>query len=336
MKKSFITILSLLIILSTMGCGSPEPVSMPAEAEPAEAETAEVEPVEAIEKFTIAYIPPALISPYFIKLGDAMKEAAANYPNIEILVLAPSSESDINEQVRIIEDMTEKGVDLIALSTASREGVTPALEAAIKKGVQVVEIDQTEPISGLGELAVLGVDQVKGGEIAGEFAVSLLEGKGKIAILEGITGDSNSVLRPQGFQNITDQYPDIEIVTIQPAKWERAQGMSTAENIIQAFPDLNLIWGLNDNMALGALQAVQNANLTSQIYVMGYNGDDEAKQSVKEGGLVATVAQQPAEIGKTIVDIAIKLIEGNEDEIQQVYLIPVALVNQENVDDFIE
>lgn len=287
------------------------------------------------KKFTVAVVPPALVSPYFITLADTAKASAKKIQNIELVVLAPSAETAIEEQVRILEDLIQQKVNLIALSSANWDAVTPPLKKARENGIEIVCIDRVIPLEGVDTVSMLGVDEIKGGELVGEYVVNTLKGKGKVAILEGVTGDYWSERRTKGFHNIVDKYPGIVIAATQPAKWERAEGMSVMENILQAHKDLNLVWGLNDNMALGAAQAITNEGLQNKILVVGYNADKEAIVAVKSGKFAATVAQQPAKIAQTIVEvIAVKLMEGKRAEIQPVIHIPVAIVNAENVKAF--
>jgi len=314
MKRTMMLILVGAIILTTLGCGG-----------------------KAEQKYTIAVVPPALVSPYFITLADAAKASAAKNPDIELSIIAPSAETAIEEQIKIVEDLIQKKVNLIAISTANWDALTPVLKKAREQGIEVVCIDRIIPLEGVDVVSMLGVDEIKGGEIVGEYVAKILNGSGNVAILEGVTGDYWSERRTKGFHNIVDQYPDINVVTTQPANWERAMGMTTMENILQAQQDLDIAWGLNDNMALGALQAVEAAGLADKIMVIGYNADKEAKQAVKEGRLQATVAQQPAKIAETIVEeIAVKLMNGERDAIEPVIYIPVMLVTSENIDQFLD
>jgi ribose transport system substrate-binding protein len=312
---------------------APTAVSSPTTAPVATSPTA---PPAAAKKFTIAVVPPALVSPYFITLTEAAKASAAKNKDIELIVQSPSAETKIEEQVKIVEDLIQKKVNLIAISTANWDALTAPLKKAREAGIEVVGIDRVIPLPGVDMVSMLGVDEIKGGETVGEYVVKVLNSKGNVAILEGVTGDYWSERRTKGFHNIVDKVPGIKVVSTQPANWERAAGMSTAENILQANKDLDLIWGLNDNMALGALQAVEAAKLSDKIKVVGYNADKEAKEAVKAGRLNATVAQQPAKIAQTIVeDIAPKLMAGKRSEIQPVIYIPTVLVTKENVDSFL-
>jgi len=289
----------------------------------------------AKENYAVAIVPPALVSPYFITLADTAKASAKKIKDLNLVVLAPSAETAIDEQVRILEDLIQKKVNLIALSSANWNAVTPPLKKARENGIEIVCIDRVIPLEGVDTVSMLGVDEIKGGELVGEYVVKILHDKGKVAILEGVTGDYWSERRTKGFHNIVDKHPGIKIEATQPAKWERAEGMSVMENILKAHRDLDLVWGLNDNMALGAAQAVANAGLQKKIMVVGYNADKEAIEAVKSGKFKATVAQQPAKIAQTIVEtIAVKLMEGKRKEIPKVIHIPVAIVTAENVNKF--
>lgn len=286
-------------------------------------------------RYSVAIVPPALVSPYFITLADTAKASTKKVKGLDLVVLAPSAETAIDEQLRILEDLIQKKVNLIALSSANWNAVTPALKKARENKIEIVCIDRVIPLEGVDTVSMLGVDEIKGGELVGDYVVKILKGKGNVAILEGVTGDYWSERRTKGFHNIVDKNPGIKIVATQPAKWERAEGMSVMENVLRAQKNIDLVWGLNDNMALGAAQAIANAGLQGKIIVVGYNADKEAIEAVKSGKLKATVAQQPAKIAQTIVeDIAAKLMGGKRKEIPKVIHIPVAIVTAENVKNY--
>ena len=332
MKKTILVISCAVMLLIATGCGPAATTAAPS----VPTQPAAAQPAVSSAKFTIAIVPPALTSPYFITLANAAKDAAAKNPNIDLSVVAPSAETAIDEQVKIVEDLTQKKVNMIAISSSNWDALTPSLKAARAAGVEIVGIDRVVPLEGVDIVSMLGVDEVAGGELVGDFVVKTLNGKGNVAVLEGVTGDYWSQRRGQGFHNVVDKAPGIKVEITQPANWERATGMSTMENILQAHTDLNLVWGLNDNMAIGALTAVTAAKLNSQILVVGYNGDQEALQDVAAGTMLATVKQQPAVVADTIVNtIAAALMNGQRSSVQQVYYIPTQLVTKDNVNDFL-
>ena len=346
MKKTILLILSTITLLAITGCAPAAPTAAPAAtqapaatapaATQAPAATAPAAASTSATPYTIALVPPALTSPYFITMANAAKAAAAQNPNINLIVDAPSAETAIDEQVSIVEDLTQKKVNMIAISSSNWDALTPSLKAARAAGIEVVGIDRVIPLSGVDLVSMLGVDEVAGGELVGNYVVKLLNSKGNVAILEGVTGDYWSQRREQGFHNVVDKVPGIVVETTQPANWDRATGMSVMENVLQAHTDLNLVWGLNDNMAIGALTAITAAKLNSQIQVVGYNGDQEALQDVAAGTMNATVQQQPVVVAQTLVNtIAVDLMSGQRSSIKPVYYIPTQLVTKDNVNNFL-
>lgn len=278
-----------------------------------------------------------MISPFFIELVDSAKECAAKYENLEILILAPSDETKVEEQIRILEDLIQKGVDIISISAGNWEAVRPTLIKAREKGIEIIIQDRLTPLEDVDAISLIGIDEVLGGEVAGKWALKVLDKKGNVVMLEGVAGDYWTVREGKGFDNIVEQYPDIKVVARQPANWERARGMEVMENILQANKDIDLVFGMNDNMALGALQAIENAGLLGKIKVIGYNAQQDALEAISEGRLDASVAKQPGNIGRMIIeDIVVKIIEGKRNEIKPVIYVSPALVTKENLRDYLK
>ena len=340
MKRTVCTILiASLIMLIFAGCAAP--AAAPVEEKPVEptkvvVEAPVVEPTKEPEILKVGLVPPALVSPFYIVLCDTAKELAAKNKYIDLTVQAPSVQTAIEEQIKIVEDMIQKEVDVIALATGNWDALAPVLIQAREAGIEVIMVDRVVPVEGLDAVSMLGSDEIEGGKIMGDFIVKTLNGKGKVAILAGVAGTYHSERRQEGFRQAIANQPGIEVVTIQPANMQRELAMTTMENIIQSQPELDLVWGLNDNMAMGALTAIQAANKQDQIIVVGFNGDKEALGYVKDGTMLATCKSQPAEIAKAIVEeILPLLIAGKRSEVKPAYPIHVVLTTKENVDQFI-
>ena len=337
MKRTVCKILiASLIMLVFAGCAAP--AAAPVEEKPAEvAPTAPVvEPTAEPKVLKVGLVPPALVSPFYIVLCDTAKALAAENKYIDLTVQAPSVQTAIEEQIKIVEDMIQKKVDVIALATGNWDALAPVLIQAREAGIEVIMVDRVVPVEGLDAVSMLGSDEIEGGKIMGDFIVKTLNGKGKVAILAGVAGTYHSERRQQGFREAIANEPGIEVVTIQPANMQRELAMTTMENIIQSQPELDLVWGLNDNMAMGALTAIQAANKQDQIIVVGFNGDKEALGYVKDGTMLATCKSQPAEIARSIVEeILPLLIAGKRSEVKPAYPIHVVLTTKENVDQFI-
>lgn len=340
MKKFVLALLVVTMLLGVVSCSAPAatPTPVPAAVPPTKEPTKAEEPTpKAAQKYAVALVPPALVSPFYIDLSETAKAEAAKNPDIVLTVTAPAVQTDIEGQVKIVEDLIQKKVNLIAIATSNWPALTPVLQKARQAGIEVVLVDRVVPVEGLDAISGLGSDEIEGGRFVAELVTKLLNGKGKVAILAGVTGSYHAEQRTAGFNEVISKESGIQVVTTQPANWQRELGMTTMENILQANKDLDIVWGQNDNMALGALQAIEAAGLQDKVKVIGYNGDKEALENVKSGRLVATMKSQPVEIGKAIIDeIVPLLIAGKRSEVKSAYPIHVVPVTKDNVDQYVQ
>lgn len=284
----------------------------------------------AEKKFIVGFVPRAFVSVYFVTMADAVKEEAAKYPDIEVQIVSPMDQKDVEGQIRIVEDLTMKKVNLLAVSVNDPKALVPSLKEAQAAGIPVIILDAITPYPGIEVLSLIGSNNEDGGEIVGRNVVDLSKGKCKMAILEGVPGQYANEMRLKGFRKVIANQPGIKVVASQPANWQRELAMTTMENILQAHPDIEIVWGVNDGMALGALKAVKDAGLLDKIKILGYNGDKEAVEAVAEGGLYSTILQQPAEIGRTVIKIADMIRTGKKSDVQSVIQIPIVNVKKDN------
>ncbi|MBQ5660492.1 MAG: substrate-binding domain-containing protein, partial [Lachnospiraceae bacterium] len=202
------------------------------------------------------------------------------------------------------------------------DAVTGAVEAAKAKGVKVIAVDRA--VNGVEIDCQIASDNVLGAELATQYIVDTL-GKGvKVAELEGVPGASAAIERSAGFHNVADT--NLDVVAKQTANFDRAQGMSVMENMLQANGGIQAVFAANDEMALGAVEAIAGAG--KDIMVMGFDATDDAIAAIKEGRMAGTIAQQPALIGSTAVENAHKLISGKG--IPASIPVEVALITIEN------
>jgi ribose transport system substrate-binding protein len=284
----------------------------------------------ADKKFLVGFVPRAFVSVYFVTMADAAKEAAAKNPNIELQIVSPVNQSDIEGQIKIIEDLTQKKVDLLAVAVNDPNAVVPSLKEARSAGIPVIILDAITPLPGIEVLSLVGSNNEDGGEIVAKNVIELCKGECKMAIIEGVPGQYANEMRLKGFRKVIKDHPEVKVVASQPANWQREVAMSTMENILQAHPDINIVWGVNDGMALGALKAIQNAGKLDQIKILGYNGDKEAVEAVSKGLLYSTILQQPAEIGRTAIKIAEMIRTGKKAQVAKVITIPIVNVKKDN------
>jgi ribose transport system substrate-binding protein len=284
----------------------------------------------ADKKFLVGFVPRAFVSVYFVTMADAVKEEAARNPNIDVQIVAPVDQKDIEGQIRIIEDLTQKKVDLLAVSVNDPNAVVPSLKEAQAAGIPVIILDAITPLPGIEVLSLVGSNNEDGGEMVAKNVLDLCKGECKMAILEGVPGQYANEMRLKGFRKVIKDHPEVKIVASQPANWQRELAMSTMENILQAHPDIDIVWGVNDGMALGALKAIQNSGKLDQIKIQGYNGDKEAVEAVSKGLLYSTILQQPAEIGRTVIKIGEMIRTGKQAQVGELITIPIVNVKKDN------
>ncbi|WP_077212918.1 ribose ABC transporter substrate-binding protein RbsB [Bacillus dakarensis] len=249
-----------------------------------------------------------LNNPFFVTLKDGA-EAEAEKQGIELTVV--DAQNDPAKQVSDIEDLIQQGVDVLLINPADSAAIASAVESANNAGIPVITVDRSA--EGGEVVAHIASDNVAGGKMAGDFIVEQLGGEGNIVELEGIPGSSAARERGEGFHSAVDGVEGLEVVAKQAADFDRAKGLTTMENIIQSSSDIKAVFAHNDEMALGALQAIEAAGLTD-VLVVGFDATEDAVKAVEEGRMQATVAQKPTVIGETAVATAVKLSNGEEVE----------------------
>ncbi len=261
----------------------------------------------------VGLIISTLNNPFFVSLKEGAEAQAASL-GLELIVL--DSQNDPAKELANMEDLLTKGVSVILINPTDSDAVGNAIKAANDKNIPVITLDRG---ANQGTVVThIASDNLAGGVMAGEYIVEQLGGKGKVVELEGIAGTSAARDRGQGFNEAIAK-SDIEVVAKQVADFDRTKGLSVMENILQAQPEINAVFAHNDEMALGALKAIEASG--RDIMVVGFDATDDAVMAVNEGKMAATVAQQPNLIGSLGVDAAKKVIDGEKLDA----FIPVAL-----------
>lgn len=283
-------------------------------------------------KHRIVIVTKALDSEFWQTLKSGAEEAARQHPDVELSVLAPEREINIDQQVSILEDQILKKVSALAVVPGGVAEVTPVLDKAKAAGIPVLIVDNDTPWPG--KLCYIGTDNRVGGKLAGDYLVKILGGHGKVAIIRGILGVSSHDDRVAGFQEAIAQAPGLQVVTIQPANSERASALTVMENILTSNPDLNAVFATSDQMALGAMEGVAAQHLNGKVLVVGFDAGKEAVRAVKSGAISAVIAQYPANMGKQAVETSIKAIQGQP--VPRVIDTGTALVTKETADEFLK
>ncbi|MBE3580650.1 MAG: sugar ABC transporter substrate-binding protein [Thermoanaerobacteraceae bacterium] len=256
----------------------------------------------------VAVIVKALNSDYWHLVEAGAKDAGAKL-GVDVTVLGPAAETQVTEQVSMIEDQITKKVSALAVAPSQPSSAIPAFDRAKAQNIPVVLIDTDAPWDS--KVSFVGTGNYVGGKQAGEFLAQKLGKGGKIAILRGALGDPTHDERANGAVEVLEAQ-GLEVVTIQPANSERQMGMSVMENILQANPDIQGVFATNDEMALGALRAIEAAK--KNIIVVGFDGSPDALKSIQESKLTASIAQNPYNIGYMGVEAAVKAAKGESVE----------------------
>ena len=249
---------------------------------------------------------------FWVKMWKGV-EAEAEAKGVKVDLYAAQSEEDLEGQLAILESCISKGYKGIAIAPLSSVNVLPGIAEATEKGITIVDVDEkfdeTELENQGGAcVAYVATDNVAVGNKGGQFIVDNVDEGAQVSIIEGKSGNQSSEDRAEGARKAFED-GGLDIIGSQAADWDRQTALDVATTYIQQNPDLKGIYCCNDGMALGAIQAVINADKVGEILVVGTDGDTEAVESIAAEQLSATVAQDPAQIGASSLDLLIDAVE---------------------------
>ena len=258
-------------------------------------------------------------NPFFVTLVEGA-EKAAKEAGVDLIVV--DAGDDATKQVSDIEDLISKNVSVLIVNPVDSDAVTGAVQVAVDSGVKVISVDRV--VNNVDIDCQIASDNVAGAEMATQYIVDTLGEGVQVAELQGVSGGSAAIDRGTGFHNIADA--KLDVVASQTANFDRTEGMSVMENMLQADGSIQAVFAANDEMALGAVEAITGAG--KDILVVGFDATDDAVAAIKEGRMAATIAQQPALIGSTAVEQAMILIGG--EAIPKAIPVEVTLITKEN------
>lgn len=246
-----------------------------------------------------------LSNPFFIEIEDGIRFAAErNGINVNILGASDNSATQSND----IDDLLQMGVDAILVNPVDSTAIASTIEYINgSHGVPVITIDRSADSGDV--ITFIASNNVEGGEQAANLIVELVGEGAKVIELEGIPGSSAANERGLGFNNVANS--QLDVVARQTANFNRSEGLNVMENLLQANPDIVAVFAHNDEMALGAIEALRGFGILDQVIVVGFDGTDDAIEAINAGEMTATVAQQPFEMGVLAVEAAIRSLEGD-------------------------
>ena len=263
------------------------------------------------ETKTIALVTKAMDSEFWLAVRDGARKAVEGRNDVTLSVLAPDREINVDQQVSILEDQIQRGAKVLLVAPSGSAQVVPILQGAIGKGVPVILVDSDAPLPG--KASYVGTDNRAGGALAGRHVIDTVR-SGKVALIHGVPGNQSQDDRAAGFLETLAAAPDLQIVARQPANSERSLGLTVMENILTAHPDLRAVFATNDQMALGAVEAIAARGLQGKVAVIGFDATAEAVEAISAGRMSASVAQRPFEMGRRSVEAALALLDGKQVE----------------------
>lgn len=320
--------LCLLTVLATFpalaaGCGGDRP------APDAAPSTASASPAPAKAKGTIGVSVLTLTNPFFKVIADTISEEARK-KGYDVTVV--SGEFDVARQQNQVKDFIVKKVSAIVLCPCDSRSIGPAIQEAESAGIPVFTADIACLARGANVVSHVATDNFAGGKQAGEAMIEALgEAGGKVVVLDFKQAES-CLLRVKGFKEVIAKHNEgrksgrIEVVAELPGDGKKDQGFKCTEDALQAHPDLAAVFAINDPSALGARDALEKAGKADRVKIIGFDGQPEGKQAIKEGKVYADPVQFPDRIGAITVETILRYFAG--DDVPKEQLIPTALYRQ--------
>lgn len=287
--KKILLVMTCIIAMAMMafGCGSDKKEAKPADG----------------KNITIGFSVSTQNNPFFVTLRKGV-EAKAKELGVNVKIV--DAQNDPAKQANDVADLLQQNISVLLVNPVDSAAISTSVKAANKAKIPVICLDRS---ADSGEVASLvASDNVKGGEMAAEYIIKKLGEKVKVAELEGIPGASASRERGEGFHKIADA--KLTVVAKQSADFDRSKGLTVAENMLQANPDIQAIFAQNDEMALGAIEAAKSAG--KKLVIVGFDGTDDGVKAVENGAMAATIAQQPDIMGQQGVEVAVKAAKGEK------------------------
>jgi ribose transport system substrate-binding protein len=257
-----------------------------------------------------------LNNPFFVSLRDGA-QAAADAAGVKLVVT--DARDDATQQANQVQNFQTQKLSGVIIAAG------PIVAPLIAAKTPVVAVDRA--VNGATVDSFIASDNVAGGALAADALAKAIGDKGKVIVLQGVAGTSAARDRGKGFTDGIKKHPNIQVVATQPADFDRTKGLDVATNLLQAQPDVVGIFAENDEMALGAIQALGD-RAGKDVFVVGFDGTADGVAAIKAGTMAASIAQQPEELGKSAVTTLLALIDGKTAE--KTIGVPVVVLTKDN------
>lgn len=321
-RTRLFTLLNLLVVLAMVLAACSGAAPAPSQ------EAAPAAPAAEAKVYKIGFSIPGLNFPFFVHMEKQVRDEAAKLGNVEIITL--DGQDNTEKQAADLESVIAQKLDGLIVSPRTTEGLVEVIQGVVDAGIPVVTVDRrAEGVNGL--LAHVGAENVLGGEAQGQALVSLFAQGGTIFELQGTPGASPAIDRGTGLHNIIDKAGNFTIPCQQTGNFNRADGLKVTESCLGATPNPDAIVAANDDMALGAAEAVKAAGLS--IPIIGYDALPEAIKAVQDGSLYGSVEQFPGQQTRTALTTILDFINNGAKPAQDVIFITPKLITKDNINE---
>lgn len=294
------------------GCATTAAVALVLAAGACRKEATEGSPAPRVPR--IALVMKSLANEFFVTMAEGAKtHQASNADTYQLIVNGIRNESDLTQQVALVQQMMAQGVDAIVIAPADSRALVPVLAQALGQKIVVVNIDNklddaTMQQAGI-DVPFVGPDNRAGAKQVGAALAAHLQRGDKVAILEGIPTAFNAQQRRLGFEDAMRD-AGMQVVSVQSAHWEQDRANTVAAAMLREHPDLEAILASNDSMALGAAAAVRQAGRTGKVHIAGFDNIAAVRQLLQEGRVLATADQHADKLAVFGIEYALKILNG--------------------------
>jgi len=270
-------------------------------------------------------------SPFVMRVGDRLQQLIDNGDS-EIELVIYNGMANANAQIAHVESFISSGFDVIILNPISYEDCALAVTLAQNAGIPLITT-VVQTYNPTGYISYVGSDHFESGVIEANMVADYLKGSGKVVILEGVMGINAQEERYEGYMDVFRFYPNIEIVAVQTAAWQRDEAYAIVENWLRNDKEFSVVLSENDNMAIGAIEAIEELGKQDEIAVFGIDGDIDALRAVRDGRMEGTVYHNALKIAQTLYECihTLKTFE----IVDPSYMIPFERVTKENAEHYI-
>ncbi len=315
MKRFFLCVI-IMAAFAFVGCGGP-------------AETPDgAQSADSGQQLEIAVIPKGLTHQFWVSVKNGAEAAAAEL-DAQIVWQGPPRETEIEQQISIVQDMITRGVDAIVLAACDANALTGVVEQADRAGIPVVMVDSD--VNSDIPKSLVATDNIEGGAIAVRVLAQLLDGEGDVGLLPFVPGAATSELREQGFREELPTFPGLRLAAANYSQSDAAIGMNVTSDMLTAYPDIVGIFAANEPGAIGAAQALRTAGKVGEVKLVAFDASAEQLTALQDGVVQALLVQDPFKMGYEAVRVAVDALHG--EEVPKRIDTGVTVITLENLDD---